>query len=380
MPTNVISVFEPDPHDADSGIGTSKFLAGPGVPGLVSVVIPSYNRAHLIGSTVDSVLSQSYKQVEIIVVDDGSVDATRQALEQYGPSVRYIYQKNAGVCSARNTGFRHARGEFIALLDSDDRWMPWKLEAQIRLFRQHPEVGMIWTDMVAEDEHGHILDQRYLRKFYDAHEQARLEDVFTHTGAVSNAWRDAPAEAGTAMFYKGDIFSQMLLGNLVHTSTTVLRRDRLRQVGEFDVGLKHTGEDYEFHWRTCSYGPVGLLDASSIYYRVGAADQLTAPHLGIFRARNNLTTVLRWLERGQGRINLPQRMVNERLAQAYAWVGEGELEYGSWTRARENFRKSLRYRARPSRCLMLFLFTLFPKPLFNAARGLKRRVFSRRRE
>ncbi|MGH7521161.1 MAG: glycosyltransferase family 2 protein [Gemmatimonadales bacterium] len=363
-------------HPQAVGEGLEKgALAGSGTPGLVSVVVPTYNRANVVRAAIDSVVGQTYANVEVVVVDDGSRDDTQRVVESYGAGgapVRYLHQANSGVSAARNRGLAGARGEFIALLDSDDEFLPWKLEAQVAVLRAHPEIGMVWTDMAAMNEKGKVLDAKYLRTFYDAHALARLEDVCTHAGPLQHAWPGAPPHVATAPVYTGDIFSQMLLGNLVHTSTVVLRRDRLRQVGGFDTSLKHSGEDYEFHLRTCSYGPVALLDASSILYRVGAADQLTAPQLGIHRARNNLTTVLRWFERGAGRIQLPPRTIRERLAQSFRWVGEAEMEYGDRGRAREHLWKSLRYAPGHTRTALLLLFALLPRVALRGARGAKR--------
>ena len=352
----------------------SDYLAGPGIPGMVSVVVPTYNRADIIRTCIDSVLQQTYDNVEVIVVDDGSRDDTRTVVESYGDPVRYVHQPNGGVSSARNLGFAHARGEFIALLDSDDQFLPWKLEAQVRVLHAYLDVGMVWTDMKAVDERGTVIAENYLRTFYDAHRLARLEEVFEHGGPVDRVWPGAPRDVADAPVYRGDIFSQMLLGNLVHTSTVVLRRDRLRRVGFFDTSLKHSGEDYEFHLRTCSHGPVAFIDASSLLYRIGAADQLTAPHLGIYRARNNLTTVLRWLELGGDRIQLSKSLLRFRLAQAYGWVGEAELEYGDRSRAREHLWKSLRYSLRHNRAALLLLFALLPPGALPGARRVKRRV------
>ena len=349
-----------------------EYLAGPGIPGMVSVVVPTYNRADIVRGSIDSVLQQTYSNVEVVVVDDGSSDDTRRVVESYGAPVRYLYQPNSGVSAARNLGFASARGEFVALLDSDDQFLPWKLEAQVRVFREHPEVGMVWTDMTAVDERGEVLHEKYLRMFYDAHALARLEEVLGLSGPLARLWSGAPAAATAAPIYAGDLFSQMLLGNLVHTSTVVLRRDRLRRVGTFDISLLHSGEDYEFHLRTCSHGPVAFIDAPSLLYRVGAADQLTAPHLGIYRARNNLTTVLRWLDLGRHRIRLSKALLRFRLAQAYGWVGEAELEYGDRGLARENLLKSLRHKVRHNRAALLLLFAILPAAALPAARRLKR--------
>src|SRR6266516_2486605 len=92
----------------------------PILPGLVSVVIPTFNRAAIVTRAIESALSQTYGNIEVIVVDDGSADDTRDIVASYGERVRYFYQNNAGVSAARNTALRNARGEFVAFLDSDD--------------------------------------------------------------------------------------------------------------------------------------------------------------------------------------------------------------------------------------------------------------------
>jgi glycosyltransferase involved in cell wall biosynthesis len=111
----------------------------------VSVVIPTYNRAHLVTKAVASALAQTVPPLEVIVVDDGSTDDTRTRLSPYGTSCRYLYQTNQGVSAARNLGIGEARGEFIAFLDSDDVWHPRKLEYQLRALGERPEVGLLGT-------------------------------------------------------------------------------------------------------------------------------------------------------------------------------------------------------------------------------------------
>jgi GT2 family glycosyltransferase len=365
---------EPNAIPSAASSAADTFLSGAGQKGLVTVVIPTYNRAHLVGTAIDSVLRQSYSPVEIIVVDDGSTDRTREVVAAYGARVRYLYQPNSGVATARNTGLREARGEFLALLDSDDEWFEWKLEAQVRVLERYPEVGMVWTDMTAINERGDVLRDRYLRTFYNAHALARIEDVCNCDDVLSLAWSDAPAGLGDTRICRGDIFSQILLGNLVHTSTLLARRSRLQQAGEIDIEFTPLGEDYEFHVRICSHGPVALIEASSMLYRVGAADQLTAPHLGVHVARSNLTTVLRWLERGGGRVRLPRQAIRDRLAQAYAWVGESEMHFGVWHRARPHLLHSLRHRPAQRRALLLLVFSVLPVAVFRAALAAKRQL------
>jgi hypothetical protein len=168
----------------------------------------------------------------------------------------------------------------------------------------------------------------------------------------------------------------MFLGNLVHTSTVLLRRERLAAVGGFDESLLIAGEDYNFHLRTCAQGVVGFLDAPSILYRVGAADQLTAPHLHVHAARNNLVTLLRWLEHERDRIALPAPVIRRQLASAFSWLGEEELELGERASARGHLWRSFLLRPSRLRTSILLLKTLLPQMVVRGVRwarqGLRR--------
>ncbi|NEP84931.1 MAG: glycosyltransferase family 2 protein, partial [Okeania sp. SIO3B3] len=124
----------------------------------VSVIIPAYNRADLIGETVDSVLAQTHPDIEIIVIDDGSTDNTADVLATYGSALRVIRQANAGQQAARNAGIRAATGDYIAFLDSDDLWLPHRIEAQLQRFEEVPEAGLVYCDAaVFDDETGQTL-------------------------------------------------------------------------------------------------------------------------------------------------------------------------------------------------------------------------------
>lgn len=343
----------------------------------VSVVIPSYDRAYIVGDAIQSALDQSYANIEVIVVDDGSRDDTEAVVRRFDDRVRYVRQENAGVCAARNRGLQESRGEFVALLDSDDKWLPWKLESQIAVLRQYPDVGMVWSDMVAVDESGRWLDPAYLRHFYVAHSRVRIESALLDEGALGFLWDDAPAAVADRHVYRGDLFSPMILGNLVHTSTIVLRRSRLAAIGGFDTRLRRSGEDYEFHLRTCALGPVAFVDASSVLYRVGAEDQLTSPRYGVDMARNNLETVYRWMASGANRIDLDECLLAERLAESHAWLGEKEFLAGQVSSARRHLRESLSIAPWTGRRLAMYMSTFMPRTWFEVANRARKKGVGR---
>src|SRR5262245_33236726 len=126
---------------------------------LVSVVIPTHNRAYGLAETIDSVLGQTYPNIEVVLIDDGSTDGTDTLIqERYGADarVRYVRQDKSGTNIARNHGLRLAKGELVALLDSDDIFLPWKIEMEVACLDALPEAGMIWTDMDALDPEGRV--------------------------------------------------------------------------------------------------------------------------------------------------------------------------------------------------------------------------------
>ena len=125
---------------------------------LVSVVMPAYNVAWCIGRAVDSVLAQDYERRELIVVNDGSTDETRALLAGYGERVTVIDQENRGMSAARNAGIRRARGDYVAFLDADDRWLPGKLSRQVELMETRPELGFCSTSARVENPEGRVLN------------------------------------------------------------------------------------------------------------------------------------------------------------------------------------------------------------------------------
>jgi GT2 family glycosyltransferase len=342
------------------------------VPGLVSVVIPTYNRARTIARAVESALAQTYASVEVVVADDGSSDDTGSVLADLGPRVRHVRQANAGVSAARNFGMHHARGEFIAFLDSDDSWLPWKIEAEVNALARHPEAGVVWTDMRAVDDAGHVIADRYLRVMYAAYGRIDIAATLPQVDTLAAITKHAPEELGDAPVRVGALFSAIMLGNLLHTSTVLFRRTRVDRSGGFDESFARTGEDYEFYVRLCSGGPVAFVDAPSTLYRVGAADQLTQPSMMLEIARNNLRTVEKWLPHTAPQLTLPRAVIRRRIADSFGWVGEAELDAGHRAAGARRLLQSLRAMPRVDRRAALLLRCALPAALTNVLRSVRR--------
>jgi glycosyltransferase involved in cell wall biosynthesis len=347
--------------------------------GLVSVIIPTYNRAELVSRAIESALAQTYANIEVIVVDDGSTDGTEQILSRrYGhePRVIYLRQENKGVSAARNVGLRAARGDYVALLDSDDVWKPWKIELQISCLQRFPEAGMIWTDMEAVGPEGSIVSPRYLRTMYRAAYRwfPTNDALFSLSEPLAEVWPPASALDRSARVYVGDIAAEMVMGNLVHTSTVLLRRERFERVGGFDERLSVSGEDFDFHLRTCQIGPVAFADIAGIQYRTGAADQLTRPEYQIYLAANFLRTIEPVLDREKSHNRLPPFMLETVQAEAHAWLGRELLAHGDPVGARKHLAESLRHRAFAPPTWLLFALSCGPKPAYPLAKGMVRAV------
>jgi len=210
---------------------------------LVSVVIPTYNRAWCLAEAVDSVLAQELRGFELIVVDDGSTDDTPRLLEGYGEAVRTLRRENHGVSAARNAGIAAARAELIAFLDSDDLWLPGKLRRQVEFFTSHPKALICQT-----------------------------EEFWVKNGRRVNPGKRHRKRGGM-------IFEPSLELCLVSPSAVMLRRGLFDRVGLFDERLPAC-EDYDLWLRVSCCHPVGLIDTPLIVKRGGHADQLSrAPGL-----------------------------------------------------------------------------------------------------
>ena len=219
-------------------------------PPQISVVIPTYNRGWIVAEAVDSVLAQTFSDYELIVVDDGSTDDTAEVLGEYGDRIRVLRQKNKGVSAARNAGIRSAAGRYIAFLDSDDLWLPSKLDRQMAFFHRNP-------DAVA----------------------CQTEEIWIRNGVRVNPKKRHRKPSGT-------IFEPSLQLCLVSPSAVMIHRSLFDKVGLFDEKLPAC-EDYDLWLRiSCRY-PVHLLAAPLIVKRGGHGDQLSSrPGLDRYRIQS----------------------------------------------------------------------------------------------
>jgi glycosyltransferase involved in cell wall biosynthesis len=199
------------------------------------VIIPTFNRASLVSGAINSVLGQSYRDFELIIIDDGSTDDTERAVRRYGNRILYHRQTNRGVAAARNAGIEVSRGEYLCFLDSDDLWKAEKLQVQVAFADAHPGYALIATEISPFDRHGAVAGR-----------------------AKSRMYRIA----------NGMVAEQLLFANWIQTSTVLVRAHCLKEVGGFDEEVGNFGEDWLAWMRMASRYPIYFLPQPLVLYRV----------------------------------------------------------------------------------------------------------------
>ncbi len=203
--------------------------------GLISVIVPVYNGASYLKETLDSALNQTYSNIEIIVVDDGSHDASPSIVSSCGDRMTYIRQDNAGPASARNSGVLHSNGEYLAFLDQDDIWDNDKLEKQFVLLEAHADAVGVYCDHRSIDSYGRIIGS---------------------TGAEGH------------MRASGQILDVLIDGNFILTASLILlRRNFYESTGGFDVDNPFWSDDYDLWMRAASLGPFLYQIDTLVSYR-----------------------------------------------------------------------------------------------------------------
>ncbi|MGH7146276.1 MAG: glycosyltransferase [Nitrospiraceae bacterium] len=187
-----------------------------GIGTAVSVVMATYNYGRYLPQAIESVLAQTYRDWELIVINDGSTDDTDEVMQPYAlmANIRYYTKPNGGQASAKNFGIRLARGEYVAFLDADDWWHPTKLAKQVRLFENNDRVGVVYSGMRAVNSEGEEL------------------------------------QFGKAKYFRGRVLEHLFGENFVPFSSSMVRRALLEKEGMFDESLE-MGIDYDL-WLRCS--------------------------------------------------------------------------------------------------------------------------------
>jgi glycosyltransferase involved in cell wall biosynthesis len=260
----------------------------------VSVIIHTYNNERFMAETVESVLNQTYKDYEIIVVDDGSVDGTRDALMPYMQKIRYHYKENGGIASAKNAGIGLSQAEFVAFLDHDDLWAPDKLQLQMEHFNENPQIGLVYAKYTS------FRDGKKLR---------------------------TKPEKG----YSGWIFKELIAKSFIQTSTVVVKRECLDAVGPYDETFS-LGDEYDMFLRIAQKFQCGFVDKGLTRYRVHDTNAsnndflFDNENLGVYKKIYNNFTDLDGVEK---------KILRKRIARYSMKVAEGLYTQGKLEESKE---------------------------------------------
>ncbi len=290
----------------------------------VSVVIPAYNCERFISTAIESVLEQTYKDYEIIVVDDGSTDNTAKVLSRLNSKIKYIFQTNGGPAKGRNTGILNARGEYVAFLDADDAWLPNKLKMQMEVLEKRSNLGLIYSDI-------YIIDDRY----------------FVDRNSGLRAFQVRPP-------HRGKVLKTLFLVNFIPTTSVVMRKECFEKIGLFNPILSPI-EDYDRWLRLSVFYEVDYIDRALAKYR---------DHVSIFRKNRilTITNIINTLNGVAREYHVVRdtfgKEVNQRISQLYAILGKSYLLKGLFKKAFYNFSVSFKLTKSLSLpCSILFSFS-----------------------
>lgn len=215
---------------------------------LISIIIPTFNRADWIEAAIESILMQTFQNFELLVIDDGSTDNTQKIVSRCDEKIKYYFQKNKGPSAARNYGIKKAKGKYICFLDSDDRWVVNKLETQVNLVAADPNIKICYTDEI------------WIRS------GVRVNQKIIHKK------------------YSGWIYQHCLPLCIISPSSVMIHRELFDKVGLFDEDLI-VCEDYDLWLRVSSFYPIAFIEQSLIIKYGGHEDQLSQKFWGMDRLR-----------------------------------------------------------------------------------------------
>lgn len=270
---------------------------------LVSIIIPAYNAEQFLSETLSSVLSQTYKNLEIIVIDDGSTDSTQKIAQSFGGCVSLLVQSHQGPSAARNLGVKHSKGEFIAFIDSDDIWVNCKLEVQLEYLLQNPGIELVYSDFARWYPNSERdFDSPLVSKNSNQSERVDLE-------------------------LSGWIYPEMLLDSQVWICTVVMRKSVWEAVGGMDESLR-IGEDWDFFIKVSRKYEMTKLASVLAYYRMHQGSITNMPLVPNFAYKVVVNAISVYGYRGpDGRVVsrklLNNTLYNIRFNHGYVHVNKG---------------------------------------------------------
>ena len=253
----------------------------------ISVIIPTFNRAHLLPRSIDSLLSQTFSAHSVVIVDDGSTDGTENLVCEKYPEITYLKQNNHGVSAARNAGIAATSDEWLAFLDSDDEWLPEKLQCQMDALEAEPEMMVCHTD-----------------------------EIWIRNGKHVNPMKKHNKHGGW-------IFDKCLPLCCISPSSVIIHRSVLDEIGFFDQSLPAC-EDYDLWLRVASSYPVLYISEKLVVKHGGHQDQLSEKYWGMDRFR------IQALEK----IILSGNLIDENLNNAKQMLREKTIIFSTGARKR----------------------------------------------
>lgn len=327
---------------------------------MVSVIIPAYNRARYIAYCLLSAIKQTDSALEIIVVDDGSTDNLKESIAPFMDRIKYIRQDNRGAAAARNAGLKIATGDYIAWLDSDDKWFPDKIELELQVFSRLPDVGLVFTDFSFFTDTEDAIDVSYMRKYFHILDQYKIDfsHIFTKKSTCKNLGIKLSAARKDHNVYWGDISSKVILGPMILPSTVMIRRKCIDRVGFFNEAYE-TAEDYDFHARIAKRFHVCYIDAITAGYRRFHPDQLSSAKMEIKSNRNWLNIALELGREDSDYYARNKKTVDTRISHCYYGLGSALRRNGKHKEALKNFITSVRLNPLQRKIYLFLLLSFF---------------------
>lgn len=280
--TLICTVSKKGRHFQDRVWGSMNQSRGDRNP-LVSVAIPVFNGQATVAQALRSLLSQTYRSLEIIVVDDGSTDGTWEELQSFGSSIRAFRQSNGGLAAARNAGLLAAKGEFIALMDADDLCEPERIAAQVQFLGEYPELSLCCSDFSAFSAEGHVSSS-HIATYYSRCSVAEggVAARYPHRRSIDlrNCLPHRPENAAEVPVYFGAVYDDISLGNFVHPPTVMFRRSLIKEVGSFDLEAR-TMCDWDWLVKVARMSAIGFIDRPLLQYRLSASQMSAGEVSGI---------------------------------------------------------------------------------------------------